>query len=164
MKQAQIYGQIFIYILTLVLVSFILVYGYNAVQNFKKRAEQVSCLTFRNDLQNAVETMSSEFGSVKRKELQLCNGYHSVCFVESKGTSVNLNDIDDPIIKDSISSNSGKNVFLVDKIAKESFNAGKISVKVPPNNKDILCIDAKNNQISLRLEGQGNYVLLSEWS
>lgn len=157
MKKAQIYSQIFIYILSIILISFILVYGYNAVQNFKKKAEQVSCLKFRNDLQNAVESASSDFGSVKRKDLQLCAGYSQVCFVENF-ESPNLPDNVDPIIKDSISSNSGKNVFLVENIAKENFYAGKISVE-----PDVLCIKAINNKISLRLEGKGNHVLISRW-
>ena len=156
--EAQIYSQIFIYILTIILVSFILVYGYNAVQNFKSRVEQVSCLKFKNDLQNAVESISSDFGSVKRKDLQLCAGYFQVCFVESFESPILPNNID-PIIKDSILSSTGKNVFLVENIAKESFYAGKISVE-----PDVLCIKAVNGKVSLKLEGKGNHVFISQWS
>ncbi len=158
MKVAQIYSQIFIYILSIILVSFILVYGYNAVQNFKERAEKVACLKFQNDLSNAVESITSDFGSIKRKDLQLCAGYTQVCFVETF-ESPNLPSNIDPIIKDSILSKTGRNVFLIENIAKESFYAGKISVE-----PDVLCIKAVNNKISLRLEGKGNYALLSQWS
>jgi len=157
-SKAQIYGQVFIYILTIILISFILVYGYNAVQNFRKRAEQVSCLKFKNDLQNSIESISSDFGSVKRKDLQLCVGYTQACFVESfESPNIPINT--DPIIKDSILSGTGKNVFLGDNIAKESFYAGKISVE-----PDVLCIQAANGKISLKLEGKGNHVLLSQWN
>lgn len=161
MKKSQIYGQIFIYILTLVLVSFILIYGYNSIQNFKKRAEQVSCLKFRNDISSAVESITSDYGSVKRKYLQLCSGYNKVCFVEST-RHPNIPAGTDPIIADSINSNTGKNVFLVENAAKESFYAGNISVISASG--DVLCISARNNQISLKLEGRGNYALLSEWA
>ena len=157
-EKSQSYSQVFIYILTIVLVSFILVYGYNSVQSFKQRAEQVSCLKFKNDLTNAVETISSEFGSIIRKDLQVCNAYSKVCFVESFESPVLPNNID-PIIKDSILSNTGKNVFLVENTAKESFYAGKISVE-----PDLLCINAVNGRVSLRLEGKGNHVLISQWS
>ena len=156
--KAQLYSQIFIYILTIILISFILVYGYNAVQNFKKRAEQVSCLKFKNDLTNAIESISSDFGSIKRKDLQLCAGYSRVCFVESFESPNLPNDVD-PIIKDSVLSSAGKNVFLVENIAKESFYAGKISVE-----PDVLCIKAINNQVSLRLDGKGNHALVSQWT
>ncbi|MBI2652418.1 hypothetical protein HYX00_03035 [Candidatus Woesearchaeota archaeon] len=157
MKKAQIYSQIFIYILALVLTSIILIYGYNAIQNFNKRANQVCFLKFKNDLSNSIESITSDYGSVKRKEMQLCAGYREVCFVEStRNPTIPANT--DPIIRDSITSNTGKNVFLVEKIAKESFYAGNISV-----DGDVLCITSKNNQISLRLEGKGNYVKVSEW-
>jgi len=156
--RAQLYSQIFIYILTIILISFILFYGYNAVQNFKKRAEQVCMLKFKNDLINAVESISSDFGSIKRKDLELCASYAQVCFVETLESPALPNNVD-PIIKDSILSNTGKNVFLVEKIAKESFYAGKISVE-----PDVLCIKAANNKISIKLEGKGNHVFLSQWS
>lgn len=158
MNKAQLYSQIFIYVLTIILISFILVYGYNAVQNFKKRAEQVSCLKFKNDLVNSIESISSDFGSIKRKDLQLCASYSKVCFVETF-VSPNLPYDIDPIIKDSILSGTGRNVFLVEDIAKESFYSGKISVE-----PDVLCIRVVNNKISLKLEGKGNHALLSQWS
>ena len=156
--RAQLYSQIFIYILTIILISFILFYGYNAVQNFKERAEQVCLLKFKNDLSNAVESISSDFGSIKRKDLQLCAGYAQVCFVETLESPILPNNAD-AIIRDSVLSNTGKNVFLVEKIARESFYAGKISVE-----PDLLCIKAPNNKISIKLEGKGNHALLSQWS
>ena len=154
--KAQIYGQIFIYILTIILISFILFYGYNAVQNFKKRAEQVCLLKFKNDIVNAVESISSDFGSVKRKDLELCAGYTQVCFVETFESPV-LPGNTDPIIIDSILSNTGKNTFLVEKIAKESFFAGKISVE-----PDVLSINSINSKISITLEGKGNHAFISQ--
>lgn len=157
MIKGQLYSQIFIYILTIILISFILIYGYNAVQNFKKRAEQVSCLKFKNDLVNAIDGISQDFGSIKRKELQLCAGYSRVCFVESFN-SPNMPSNIDPIIKDSILSGTGRNVFLVENIAKESFYAGKISVE-----PDVLCINAVNSKINLKLEGKGNHAIISQW-
>lgn len=157
-KNSQLYSQIFIYILTIVLVAFILIYGYNSIQNFRKRADQVACLKLRNDLTSSISIISSEFGSVKKKDLEMCGNYGKICFVESVSSPSIPNNID-PIIKDSILSGTNKNVFLVEDIAKESFYIGKISV-----NPDVLCIQATNNKISVRLEGKGNSVLLSEWS
>lgn len=156
-RKSQLYSQIFIYILSIILISFILFYGYNAVQNFKKRAEQVCLLKLRSDVVNAVESISSDFGSIKRKDMELCAGYSQVCFVETLESPVLPNDAD-PIIKDSVLSDAGKNVFLVEKIAKESFYAGKISVE-----PDVMCIKAANNKVSIKLEGRGSHALLSQW-
>ena len=157
MRKSQLYSQIFVYILSIILISFIMVYGYNAVQSFKKRAEQVSCLKFKNDLVNAVDSISSDFGSVKKKELQLCDGYSKACFVETFESPNMPIDID-PIIKDSILSGTGRNVFLVENIAKESFYAGKISV-----DPDVLCINAVNSKITIKLEGKGDHTIISKW-
>ncbi len=162
MKHSQLYSQIFVYILTVLLISFIFIYGYNSIQNFKKRAENVACLKFKNDIKGAIDTVIGDFGTTRRKDLELCSGYKQVCFIE---TFENINDIGnpqsnvvhlDPIVKNSIASNSEKNAFFVN---GESFYIGKISV-----DRDVLCIDAVSNKISLRLEGMGNYVKLSQWS
>ncbi|MEK6984484.1 MAG: hypothetical protein AABX33_07965 [Nanoarchaeota archaeon] len=158
LKKSQLYSQIFIYILALVLISGILIFGYSTIQIFTTRGEQVACLKFKNDLSNSIESITSDFGSVKRKDLQLCSGHNKVCFVESFEQIINKDNpqgTNDPIIKDSIKSEAEKNVFLV---GGDSYSIGKISVE-----GDVLCINAKNNQISLRLEGMGNHVLISEW-
>src|SRR3989338_8702199 len=111
-----------------------------------RHLKALSCLKFKNDLVNAVDSISSDFGSVKKKELQLCDGYSKACFVETFESPNMPIDID-PIIKDSILSGTGRNVFLVENIAKESFYAGKISV-----DPDVLCINAVNSKITIKLE------------
>ena len=156
-RNAQLYSQIFIYMLTVVLIAFIFVYGYSSVQNFTKRAEQLSCVKFKTDLQVSVESILGDFGTVKRKDFQLCNQYTKVCFVESITNRI-IPPNTDPIIKDSVLSGAGRNVFLVDSTAKDSFYAGTISVA-----PDVMCINVTNSKISLRLEGKGNHVLLSQW-
>ena len=65
----------------------------------------------------------------------------------------------DPIIKNSIADGANKNVFLIDGIAKDSFYAGSISV-----NGDVLCLNAINGKISLRLEGEGNRASIQQWT
>ena len=158
MKRSQLYSQIFIYILTIVLISFILIYGYNAIYDFKKRAEQISCLKLKNDLQNAVESILSDFGRVEKKDIKLCNDYTQICFVETFERPTVQSNVD-PIIKDSVLSNAKKNVFLLKDIVKESFYIGPISV-----NPDVFCINAVDNRVSLRLEGKGNHIILSQWT
>lgn len=169
--KSQLYSQIFIYILTIILISFILVYGYNSIQKFRERAEQVACLKFENELRDSVEVISRDFGSVKRKELQLCKSYKRVCFVEShykipnKGSPISNIVPVDPIIKDSILSNTAKNVFLIESIAKDSFYIGNVSVRdKEADTLDVLCINAKNNRVSIRLEGKGNHAFISQWA
>ena len=160
MRKAQLYGQIFTYTLTIILVSFILIYGYNTIANFKNRAEQISCLKFKSDLSSAVEGILSDFGSVKRKDLELCNNYGQVCFVETfeRFDRQNPQGTNNGFIIDSVKSDTGRNAFLINSGAPDSFYAGNISV-----NADVLCINAVDNKISLRLDGKGNHVLLNQY-
>ncbi len=157
MDKSQLYSQIFIYVLSMMLVSFILVYGYNAIKNFKGKADEIACLKLQNDLRAAVDNIINDYGTVKRHDFELCNGYKQICFVESID-SPNLPANTDPIIKDSVISGSEKNVFLVEKIAEKSFYAGKISTE-----PDVLCMKPVSNKISLKLESRGNHVVLGRW-
>lgn len=157
MKKSQIQSQIFIYVLAMVLVSMILVFGYKAINNFRDRAEKVACLKLKNDLTNAVEGIIGDYGTVKKKQFDMCSNYNQICFVESQG-EVNLPNNVDPIIKDSVLDKTGNNVFLVDKIAEETYNIGKISV-----DPDVLCIKTRDGKVMLKLEGKGNFVIISPW-
>lgn len=162
MKTSQLYGQIFIYALTLILISVILVYGYTSIKNFKQKTEDITALKFQKDLKNAIESITNDYGSVSRKEFQLSGDIRQVCFVETiqpfdKSNPIGnlqLNSLVINSVKD-----SDKNVFLLENTLRSSFSAGKISV-----DRDILCIKPSNNRITLRLEGKGDHAVLSEWT
>ncbi len=167
-KKSQIYGHIFIYILTIIIVAFILIYGYTAIQNFRDRTEQIVNIKFNNDMNNAVKGLIGDYGSVIKKEIEVGDDIKQVCFVEtvenfdkqnpqainSEGFLITL----DPIIKDSISSNADKNVFLVGKTVKKSFYIGKISVDA-----DVMCVTPLNNKIVLRMESLGDHISIDKW-
>lgn len=162
MKKSQLYGQIFIYALTLILISIILVYGYTSIKNFKQKTEDISSLKFQKDLRNAIGGITNDFGSVSRKEFQLGGDITQVCFAETFQPFDRSNPISNiqlnSLVKNSIK-DSGKNVFLLENTLRSSFFAGKISV-----DKDVLCIKPTNNRIILRLDGKGDHAVLSEWS
>ncbi|HLG24944.1 MAG TPA: hypothetical protein VI564_08490 [Candidatus Nanoarchaeia archaeon] len=158
MKKSQIYGQVFIYVLAMVLVAFILIYGYNAIQSFKGKADEVCMAKLKSDLKNAVKSMTTDYGSVQRKDISLCSGFSRICLVENFEKPQVLANTD-PIIKDSIASESENNVFLMEKSVKDSFYIGKISTQ-----PDVLCAGAQGSTISLRLEGRGNRVDITEWN
>ena len=161
MRKAQLYGQIFIYALTLVLISVILVYGYSAIKNFRQKTEDIVAIKFQRDLRNSVESITNDYGSISRKEFQLSGETTKICFVESFETFDRNNPISntplDNIIGNSISG-TDNNIFIIEKSLKNAFFAGKISV-----DNDVLCIKPNNNRIILRLEGKGDHAALSQW-
>ncbi|MEK6892539.1 MAG: hypothetical protein AABX25_05110 [Nanoarchaeota archaeon] len=160
MRQSQLYGQIFIYILTILLISFILIYGYNAISNFKVRTEQIVSLKLSEELKNSVQSITPDFGSAVKKEIDI-GGASEICFVESYDTPSLPIDTRNkyPLIQDSVDSKSGKNVFLIGKNAGMSFYAGNISVE-----PDILCITPKGGRVNLKLNGMGDHAEITEWT
>lgn len=170
MRKSQLYGQIFIYILTILLISFILIYGYNAITNFKGRTEQIVSLKLQEDLRNSVRSITPDFGSAVKKEIDI-GGASEICFVESYRTFSrnfavnNFGVAADPIIADSIQSQSDKNVFLIGKSVSNSFYIGKISVDPSASvTFNVLCMKSSNGKVTLKLEGMGDHALIGGWA
>ncbi|HLC61482.1 MAG TPA: hypothetical protein VJI52_00510 [Candidatus Nanoarchaeia archaeon] len=183
MRQSQLYGQVFIYILTILLISFILIYGYNAISGFKGRTEQIVSLKLQEELKNSVQSITPDFGSAVKKEIDIGSA-SEICFVENfqyccnraspvgKDSSGSI--IVDPIIKDSIKSNDGnldhssdKNVFLIGKSASSPFNIGYIKLDEstdPGIHINVLCMKPLNGKVTLKLEGKGDHALVSAWA
>ena len=154
--KAQLIGQVFIYIITIIIVAFILVYGYRAIFIFKEKADQISFVQLKNDLQNTVEVLSVDFGSVKIRRFTVPENINTVCFVKTFPSMPTLSGTNYPIIEDSVNSGVNKNVFLVGKNVEESFFIGKISL-----DEDLLCVSAIGNEIELKMEGRGDHTFIS---
>ena len=173
MRQSQLYGQVFIYILTILLISFILIYGYNAISGFKGRTEQIVSLKLQEELKNSVQSITPDFGSASEicfvENFQYCCNRASPVGKDSSGSI-----IVDPIIKDSIKSNDGnldhssdKNVFLIGKSASSPFNIGYIKLDEstdPGIHINVLCMKPLNGKVTLKLEGKGDHALVSAWA
>ena len=156
MKKSQIYNQVFIYVLTIVIVGLILTFGYSSITKIQSKGCDICIVKLRNDLDNAIEGIISDFGSIQRKDIQMCCNFNQICLVESVDT-FQVPPSANPIIKDSIKSNTGMNAFLLNEKSVQPFNIGKIST-----DPDIMCI--KGTSMSLKLEGKGNYVKISRWT
>ena len=169
-------GQIFIYILSLVLITFVLIFGYNAITSFRQGSEKVLSVRFQSDLSNMVEIISPDYGSVKIKSFELPSGFNQVCFIKNyNSTTDNVNAFptwtinplqsDLPaaaytIIKGSADSKIKKNTFLIkDNTVGEDIFIGNIDVDA---NGEILCLTAVSRNIKIKFEGKGDHALLSE--
>jgi|TARA_B100002003_G_C14058335_1_gene509558 hypothetical protein len=166
MKKGQMIGQVFIYILAIILTAVILGYGYKTIVTFRENSEKISYIQFQTDLQNSVETITSDFGSVKIIGLSLPANFKKVCFVKNyQDFSDTFSAPDYPIIENSVVDGAEKNVFLVENIAKESFYVGKIDLDDDSGyliNDDLLCISVLSGKLRLRLEGKGDHTKIRE--
>ncbi len=168
MKKAQSASQIFIYILAILIVGVILIFGYQAVMDFTGRANKITLVQFQKTLQSSIESISNQHGTMKTKEFSLTNEYREVCFASNYNTvysGLPLDSIfqDYPLIQDAIDPQSGpvKNVFLVksNKEVAESFDIGQTVVGTPTN--PFKCFDIQNSMLRIQIEGKGDHVVIS---
>jgi len=162
LKKSQV-QQIFIYIVAIILFSLILVYGYNAVRGFRAKTDQVALLQLKNDISSSITKVSTDFGTIIKKELDVPFKYKEICFVDlTKSGSAPVTDIckvdGNPIVCNSWTDKSPYNMFLVSQKDIETYNIGEIRI-----DDGFFCTDLINGKATLRLEGKGDYVLLSGW-
>ncbi|MBW2988918.1 hypothetical protein KY358_01230 [Candidatus Woesearchaeota archaeon] len=162
-KKGQVSAQVFIYVIAIILFSFILVYGYNSIREFREKAEQIAYIKFKTDLTSSIKRISTDYGTLKREKLFLGGDYIQVCLVQSYKQEENFDMISlaivDPLIKDSFMGRVDKNAFLVKKSVSESFDAGTINVS-----GGYACFPVINGRVSMQFEGRGDHTLISGWS
>ena len=168
-KHGQVAGQIFIYILAIIVVSFILLYGYKAIKSFGDRGEQVAYISLKSDLENAFNGIRTDFGSIKRPQLDVPGKYKKLCFIDLKNPSFSS-----VICAPPASSNLeyepgvctgwkvGRNNLYLCPDCTDSFNIGAIKIKQGDvENSPYLCIPVINGRVNLQLEGKGDHVYVS---
>ena len=162
-KKAQTVGQIFIYVLAIIVFSLTLLYGYKAVKYFSDQSVEISYLQFEKDIKGEIEKVEGDtMGTVKKKLLSVSGSYEDLCFVQSYPNFPSTIDLEKyPLIEDHIISGAeDKNMFLGPP-GDSSFYVGKITVNDPGEGFD--CIPIKGGKVLLRLESMGNHVKIAEW-
>lgn len=159
--RAQLAGQIFVYIITILIVGIVLLFGYKSISEFRSKADSVSLLRFQKELEASAKSIKNQFGTVKKKDFTLAE-FNEVCFIRNyqvslAGIDISVKFQDYPLIKDAFESNTGKNVFLLsNKEIGESFNIEDLVVE-----NLFQCFDVNNNLLSLTFEGMGDHVVIS---
>ncbi|RJQ17578.1 hypothetical protein C4573_01210 [Candidatus Woesearchaeota archaeon] len=146
--KAQIAGQIFIYILAIIVVGIIILIGYRYIGKLTALKCDAEISTFGKQINDAVEQYDA-YGSLGNIELAVPCKYQEVCFVDAAAVeSGNSAGIDNGFIKQSVESKIQMNVFLLgDNLKPVSYNAHII---VP---ETMVCIDADGKQFFLELKG-----------
>lgn len=158
-KRSQIATQVFIYLIAIILFSFVLLYGYNAIKGFKEKSERIAYIKFKTDLISTVKRISTDYGTLKRETFFVGGEYSKVCFVQSYNPPNNIGDsVTDRVVKNSIEDGVNKNTFLFTTTLQESFDVGKINLS-----DGYLCINMTNGKAKIQFEGKGDHVFISSW-
>jgi len=190
MKKGIIVGQLFIYVLALIVFSLIMLFGFNAIRNLMEKGEQTQFVKFKTDLENEIRSISSQYGDVRifnaRNQMRVPGTYKKVCFIDidtnptnSKLCNAQLQEYN-PIICDSWKTTMQQkqqhiqgpfqNVFLIPQASSPIMIEDKIKIDIDkentpgygiPDTIGELCLNVVQGRIDFRLEGRGNFVLIS---
>lgn len=173
-KKGQISGQVFIYILALIIFSAVLLYGYNAIKKFGQQSEELLITQLTNDIRTEVEKIESQYGSVEKLSVEVPERFDKICFIDTRDGCINRpGDLDCinhdwhvedyPLICDTWHDCTGENMFLVEGNTVEGFNIGALAVKASPAGERFFCTDVQIPKTSFRLRGTGTYAEISPW-
>ena len=157
-RKSQNVGQIFIYVLTIVIVGAILVFGYMAIQDFVGRINKVSEVQFRNSVTDQIKKIANQHGTLKQLEFTLSSNPKSVCFISSYGGIPPTLNVPYPLIMDAVKYNTTINVFILN-VNKDIVDSFKTTPVIVSNG--FKCFEVMNSRITLRIEGMGNYAEIS---
>lgn len=152
-RKAQ-YTPVFIYIISIILIGIVLLFGYKAIAAFLSRGEDISYVKFRTDLEGMVAEMGPAYKNIKTGEFALPSKYTEVCFVDSDGASIPSGY---PVIKAVVDSGGDENTFLVTDHVEEKFNIGKIEVE-----EGFLCLQPVAGKLRIQFKGLGDRTGIKE--
>ncbi len=153
-KKSQIQGEVIIYILAVIIASFILIYGYGAIKNLVSTQEDILIVTFKEDVRSEVTKKSYEFKNINLIKYQVPQNFDEVCVVDLKrfqDSYVLASLSSNTLIHDSVKDGVKRNIFLVDDgVMRDGFYAGNLA---PLNGYE--CIQVYSGEISLKYEALG---------
>lgn len=186
-RRAQILGQALLFVLGSIIFGMILLYGYRAISTLGAVREQVCVVDMQNLLKNQIERVSASVGTVRRLNLPMCAGYHTICFIDHRliegssagGANTYISTMITPpgrtnqmtriawlrmnqsaAMADAIRSGTDQNIFLKP-TSETQLRVGPIEVE---GQLGFMCIeDVEGSTVSLRLEGQGTSTLVTRW-
>jgi len=166
MKKAQT-QQIFIYITAIIVFSLILIYGFNAIKTLSAKTEDVVFIQIEKDMKSSVKSILYDYGSIEKKEISATTQFTKFCIVD---TTITPNPSSTAVCNPSSDEynllvcdgwqDKSENMFLIGPSKTKSFMIDDIKVTDPPA---FLCIPILGGKATIKLEGKGNHVLVSEW-
>jgi hypothetical protein len=143
--RAQIESQVIVYVLAVIIMAMVLIFGYQAIHNLTEQGRLIQLKMCKDDLRTGIGSIASNYGSSKALNNIRCPAeFTKVCFVnlDHPYTETGDNDVMDyigsidendyPIIKDRVSGMvednfERMNVFLCPPCT-EQFYVGKIAL------------------------------------
>ncbi len=153
MKKRGQLEQPFIYIFALIVIAFILFFGFNAIKKVMKLGETVSAVQFKIELEKEINHIYYlDTGSRGEVSLNVPVDFKYICFTD-KGSVLDKFPEQDNLLR--ILAKDDKNIFL---IPKTGSNVEKYSIANIKGKENPLCILSANNKFIFILENKGDHV------
>jgi len=163
--KGQVFGQVFIYILVIIIVGLLFLFGYQGVKLIQNNACENYQLSLKHNLESSLLD-NRVFGASQRDSLRAGCSYSKVCFVDTmviNNASIQLVPTDGPfVLVDSANAGVQRNVFFFD--SKDIPDSRAIyfpNIQVPA--PGVKCFDVKNGVFQIRFLGTGVGTRIEEW-
>jgi hypothetical protein len=148
LKKSQITGQVFIYIMVILVIGLLFFLGYKYVGELLGQKCKTDKATFIQNIQDAI-TSYDGYNVLQNKNFPAACDYKEVCFVDTEGIKAGTTtNITDAIIKASVQQNIENNIFLVGKTTEPIGYSEKIVV-----DGNSICISRQNNVFKIQFKG-----------
>lgn len=170
-NRAQINSQILVYVLSVIIMGMVLLYGFNAIKGIRERAAEVERITFKSEVRSAITSISSDYGSTKSKSFTLPQGFSELCFVNYEF------DRNEPfpytlisekywVITDRVgdvmqAKAEPMNMFLCPNCLEQDYVGNITLIDKEGDNVAFLCFKPTGGTIRLKLEGKGDKTQIS---
>ena len=171
-KSQMSVGQIFTYVIAIIVVGFVMLFGYKSIADLREKGKEADYIQFKSQLTAAIK-LTKGYGDVSQEIMSIPESYTEICFVsyyiETAGTPSSFTsnrDISKPIIENSVDDGVKKNIFLVRGNGDiESFfmDNVKVSPTLGPNgpaandpDRNFGCIQSTAGNIKIKFEGKGD--------
>lgn len=168
-KKAIMVGQVFIYSLSLIIITLILIFGFKIITEFIGDSSKVEYLQFKKTMQSHVNSYEGEYGSIGHPEVVAPSGVKGMCFTDYNSIYSNLRPCNDqsntiyPYIEDSfgntVSEREKKNLFLIGAKGKLIDNEyiGNVTLR-GSHECNYLCMKTQKGVFSIMIIGRGDHV------
>jgi len=148
--------QVFIYIMVILVVGGVLIFGYKSINNIMNKSCEVDHASFQAQLKNILED-NTGYGDISPIAISAPCAYEQLCFLDSIKANITVGQITNELIKQEVQQNTGNNVFVVkgDKVIPLYSLDYLVVPGVDDTHKGFICINSKGNKFYFVLEGIG---------
>lgn len=160
MKKGQVIGQVFIYIITALIIGVVLLFGIRAIMQLMNTAEEARISTFLADFPKRLQA-DYDYEKVDDKAIRIPGDFSEMCFIQINLSATlcgqqSMNP-PQPIIENSWKDCAQQNIFLVSKTDIRMMHVPDLRVNTPADK--YLCVKSQGGVITnLIFRGRGSGV------